>query len=445
MELQVGDKVVVADPIKVGYTFIGWYSDSSFTNVFDIATMTVRGDMTLYAKWEINKYTVTFNTNGGTVIASQKVDYLGVVSEPSIPVYQGKVFEGWYIDANLTTPYDFQSQVSEDITLYAKWRDATKYDELISDKENVIIAEDFNKYSATDQLEDFVSWTDKAGIVQSYGTKSGASQTTRNDATVQLGNGKAELIDNCETGSVHFTATLGKEVNQGVVEGYLETTLISQGNSWTFFQLYGTDAVISVDTNEIFGIRIDNGTLKYRLDASSTLYTPQTTIAASNTTYKIYYKLDLATQKLTITINDQAFVTDLQTTITSVSGFKLVSSDSGAKRMTVDNVAVINYSYTLEEYATKLQNQLQAVYDGYNVGVNYPTIETQMQQALETGKSAIASQETVELMQQAYDEAVANLANIVLTSQKDAKKKELQAYVNLDEYQTNKALVCALV
>ena len=438
MELQVGDKVVVADPIKVGYTFIGWYSDSSFTNVFDIATMTVRGDMTLYAKWEINKYTVTFNTNGGTVIASQKVDYLGVVSEPSIPVYQGKVFEGWYIDANLTTPYDFQTQVSEDITLYAKWRDATKYDELTSDKENVIIAEDFNKYSATDQLEDFVSWTDKAGIVQTYG-----KGVSRNEATVQLGNGKAELVDNTSLGSVHFTATLGKEVNQGVVEGYLETTLISQGNSWTFFQLYGTDAV-AASTDEVFGIRIDNGTLKYRIDKGSVVV-PESTIAASNTTYKIYYKLDLATQKLTITINDQAFVTDLQTTITSVSGFKLVSSDNGSKRMTVDNVAVINYSYTLEEYATKLQNQLQAVYDSYNVGVNYPTIETQMQQALDTGKSAIASQETVELMQQAYDEAVANLADIVLTSQKEAKKQELENYVNKDLYQQNSVALDALI
>ena len=56
-----------ADPTKTGYTFAGWYKESGCINAWNFATDTVTSDITLYAKWNINSYTVTFNKNDDAV------------------------------------------------------------------------------------------------------------------------------------------------------------------------------------------------------------------------------------------------------------------------------------------------------------------------------------------------------------------------------------------
>lgn len=63
-------------------------------------------------------YTVTFNSNGANNIASQSVSSQGIATIPSEPVKAGYLFKGWY---NQDTPYNFQSQVTKDITLTAQW------------------------------------------------------------------------------------------------------------------------------------------------------------------------------------------------------------------------------------------------------------------------------------------------------------------------------------
>ena len=67
------------------------------------------------------KYTVTFETNGGSAIPSVKVVEGQPVGEPSQPAKDGMFFAGWYRDADLITLYDFSAPVTADITLYAKW------------------------------------------------------------------------------------------------------------------------------------------------------------------------------------------------------------------------------------------------------------------------------------------------------------------------------------
>lgn len=66
-------------------------------------------------------YTVTFNTDGGSLIASQTVKKNGRASKPADPTKTGYAFEAWYADEELDTLYNFQSKVTSDITLYAKW------------------------------------------------------------------------------------------------------------------------------------------------------------------------------------------------------------------------------------------------------------------------------------------------------------------------------------
>ncbi|WP_313232185.1 InlB B-repeat-containing protein [Tissierella praeacuta] len=114
-----------ADPIKEGHKFIGWYEDPELTRVFNFNTP-ITQDITLYAKWEeelIKEYTVTFNTDGGNNINSEKVKQGETVSKPSDPTKEGHKFIGWYEDPELTKAFNFDTPIAKDLSLYAKWEE----------------------------------------------------------------------------------------------------------------------------------------------------------------------------------------------------------------------------------------------------------------------------------------------------------------------------------
>lgn len=69
----------------------------------------------------ITEYTVTFESNGGSEVEAQVIAEGEKVTEPEDPMREGFNFEDWYLDAELTLLYDFESPVTEDITLYAEW------------------------------------------------------------------------------------------------------------------------------------------------------------------------------------------------------------------------------------------------------------------------------------------------------------------------------------
>uniref|UniRef100_UPI00258049AD InlB B-repeat-containing protein n=1 Tax=Treponema sp. TaxID=166 RepID=UPI00258049AD len=66
-------------------------------------------------------YIVTFETNGGSAVASQTIVDNGTATTPTEPTKEGYTFAGWYTDAGCTNSYDFLAAVTESITLYAKW------------------------------------------------------------------------------------------------------------------------------------------------------------------------------------------------------------------------------------------------------------------------------------------------------------------------------------
>ncbi|RKN82014.1 InlB B-repeat-containing protein [Paenibacillus ginsengarvi] len=108
------------NPTKAGYTFGGWYKDAGLTTAFNFSTA-ISAATTLYAKWTIHTYTVTFATNGGTAVSNQTVSYGGTAAAPAAPTKTGSTFGGWYKDAGLTTAYNFSSAITGNTTLYAKW------------------------------------------------------------------------------------------------------------------------------------------------------------------------------------------------------------------------------------------------------------------------------------------------------------------------------------
>ena len=75
----------------------------------------------------ISKYTVKFETNGGSTVKSQSVSRNTVAKEPENPTREGFSFEGWYTDKELTVKFDFATKIAKSTTLYAKWKETPEF------------------------------------------------------------------------------------------------------------------------------------------------------------------------------------------------------------------------------------------------------------------------------------------------------------------------------
>ncbi len=117
------------DPVREGYKFLGWYTNATFSALYDF-DMPVTSDFDLYAGWECNRYTVGFDSLGGSPVESRQIAHGDTVVAPADPKRDGYEFEGWYTDANCTRAYDFNTAVKAPMTLYAKW---TKLIEIVFD------------------------------------------------------------------------------------------------------------------------------------------------------------------------------------------------------------------------------------------------------------------------------------------------------------------------
>jgi len=95
-----------------GYTFGGW--NKADGTAWDYASDKVTDNITLYAKWAANTYTITFDTAGGSEIAPITQDYGTVITAPEAPTREGYTFKGWDKEIPETMP-------TENITVKAQW------------------------------------------------------------------------------------------------------------------------------------------------------------------------------------------------------------------------------------------------------------------------------------------------------------------------------------
>ena len=108
-------------PEKSGYTIKRWYTEIGLINEFDFNTR-ISEDLHLYGKWEKKKYTVSFDSMGGSQVPDETVEYEDRASEPIAPSKEGYAFLHWYSDKNCTLEWDFDNTpVTRDVILYAKW------------------------------------------------------------------------------------------------------------------------------------------------------------------------------------------------------------------------------------------------------------------------------------------------------------------------------------
>ena len=130
------------DVTRTGYTFKGWYYNENLTGspVTAIGD-TETGNKEYWAKWEINQYTISFDTNGGSEIAPITQDYGTKITAPADPTRKGYTFKGWDKEIPKTMP-------AENMTVKAQW--------------------EINQYAIT---FDTNGGSEIAPITQDYGTK----------------------------------------------------------------------------------------------------------------------------------------------------------------------------------------------------------------------------------------------------------------------------------
>lgn len=114
--------VTLPRPTRDGYRFTGWTGTDLTEKTLDVVIPAgSTGDRKYTANW-VETQTVTFDVNGhGTAPDPQTVDIGTKAVKPTDPVQTGWRFDGWYTDKDCTAAYDFDKEVTEDITLYAKW------------------------------------------------------------------------------------------------------------------------------------------------------------------------------------------------------------------------------------------------------------------------------------------------------------------------------------
>jgi len=117
----------IGNLVKVGYTFEGWntQADGTGTDYAPASTFIMgSGSIILYAKWNpvTVTHTVSFDVDGGSAVSNQTVVHEGKASQPTkAPTKAGYTFGGWYTSNAYTTPYNFNTAITANTVIYAKW------------------------------------------------------------------------------------------------------------------------------------------------------------------------------------------------------------------------------------------------------------------------------------------------------------------------------------
>ena len=233
---EYGTQVTAPDtPMKTGHTFISWMENNEEAS---IPTTMPKRDVNLIAQWEVNEYTITFNSNGGSEVATITKAYGTAVTAPTAPTRTGYTFASWKLNG---TNYAFTIMPAENITLTASWTADSNisytvehYKAELNGSYPVTPSETENLKGSTGTT---VNATAKSYIGFTYdsnqnGTVSSGTVTadgglvlklyyTRNSYTVTWnGNGGTVNTDGATTGSVKYGSTITKPTNNPTKTGY---------------------------------------------------------------------------------------------------------------------------------------------------------------------------------------------------------------------------------
>ena len=107
------------------FTLEGWYTSNdegvTLDQPWNFLIDTISGDITLYAKWIANVYTISFESNGGSAVTSIQNTVGSDLPVLEVPSKTGETFAGWFTTESLTDLFIATTMPGSDVTLYAKW------------------------------------------------------------------------------------------------------------------------------------------------------------------------------------------------------------------------------------------------------------------------------------------------------------------------------------
>jgi uncharacterized repeat protein (TIGR02543 family) len=113
---------ILPTPSREGHTFLGWFTaPTSYAPVTQDSIMTRTDTHTLYAKWRLESFTISFETDGGTLVPDIHTLFGNTINRPTDPYKEGHTFLGWYETPAYNSLYTFSTMPGQDTTLYAKW------------------------------------------------------------------------------------------------------------------------------------------------------------------------------------------------------------------------------------------------------------------------------------------------------------------------------------
>ena len=348
VQANYGTKIAAPDtPVREGYTFAGWYKEVEFTNEWDFDADTVPVDgITLYARWTVNQYEVTYNgngSNGGTVPAAVTKGYnttITVAGNPGNLTRTGHTFTGWNTAADGTgTSYQPGSTFvlgTNDVALYAQWYVNSYTVNFISNGGSVVgdVQADYGtKIAAPDTPEregyTFTGWYKEAGFVNEWDFDADPvpvhgitlyAQWTVNSYTVAYDdNGSDEGdVPDAVTQDYNTTVTVADNTGSLTREGYAfagwNTTADGNGTSYAagaafdmgamnmtlYAQWFSTDAQLS-------DLAVDQGILTPAFKASELAY--RVDVANRVTSLNFTFAKGDSNQTFTVTGADYQSVT----------------------------------------------------------------------------------------------------------------------------------------
>ena len=122
---ETGDSITFNEPVRTGYTFDGWYTDSKCTKPFEYQAGITKGNLTLYAKWQVITYTIAYDVDGGNLTKSNPTSYdVTKTITLNAPAKEGYTFQGWQVNGDDTQIIkNIAKGTTENLSLKAIWKE----------------------------------------------------------------------------------------------------------------------------------------------------------------------------------------------------------------------------------------------------------------------------------------------------------------------------------